>query len=256
MASLTRIRLGRRFARASLAIALLAAASAVFAEDAPIRLRLVETKPKAKAEAKADANRKPGGKRFYEPGEVITLEMRCAAGITDVEIQYNPTLQDGDAGFVFQEEPKCPLARFAVPIPPDFLGKNRVTATTRNRVPPATAVFRFEVRSDVQPSDLWFSTDTQSEGCNLRFLRDDSEPPTVEVASVLPNGTRLDLCREGKVSVGVVPPDGAVFAMKDGACTLTLRKPGALKVVASYRGLRKEWPCSDYEAPDPARRFR
>lgn len=196
-----------------------------------VRLRAIDPKP------------------FYRPGDRIALELRCPAGVTDAMIMYNPTLLDGDAGAVLDGDPKCPFSRFEIEIPRDFIGKNRVSVR-RDHKQPRDVAFEFEVRSNVQPSDLWFSTDSQNEGCNFFYLRDN---PGVALFSVLPDGTRFDLCREGKVSAAAVPPDHGVFAMKDGACTLTLKKPGALKVVASYRGLRKEWVCTDGKSGGPVR---
>jgi hypothetical protein len=207
-------------------LAALFAWSGVGHAEEVVRLRAIDPKP------------------FYKPGDKIVFEMRCRAGVTDAMIMYNPTLQDGDAGAVLDGDPKCPFSRFEIEIPRDFIGKNRVWIR-REHLPPNAVTFEFEVKSDVHPSDLWFSTDTQNEGCNFFYLRDGLGPQDVGLFSVVPDGTRFDLCREGKASLRAIPPDHGVFAMKDGVCTLTLKKKGDLKVVVSYRGLRKEWTCTE-----------
>ncbi len=232
------------------------AACAALAAAAIVSFGLAVPSPASDGVQLRVVGRSPNAKSFYKPGDSIVLELRCAPGVTDVNVQYNPTLLDGDAGFVFDEEPKCPRSRFEVPIPRDFIGKNRVTATTRNRRPPSRAVFRFEVRSEGQPTGLWFSTDTQNEGCNLFYVRDNPDNPTVGLFSVLPDGTRLDLCREGKAVVGVVPPQRAIFAMKNGVCTLRLKGAPSpdFRVFATYRGLRKEWACTKGGPSDAPRR--
>jgi hypothetical protein len=184
-------------------------------------------------------------KPFYKPGDKIVLEMRCEPGVADVMVSYNPTLEGIDSGMPAPGDPKCPFSRFEIEILRNFIGKNHVSVWIEGR-DQADVAFEFEVRSDVQPSDLWFSTDSQNEGCNFFYLRDEEAgPPSVSLFSVLPDGTRFDLCREGKARIAVVPPGRAVFVMEEGLCTLTLKKPGPLKVVASYRGLRKEWICTE-----------
>ncbi len=205
-------------------------------------------------------------KPFYRPGDTIVLELRCDPGVPDVMVDYNPTLQDDD-WIALEGDPRCPFARFEIQIPRDFIGKNRVFVRRRpvftktesrekleDRDPPHVPAFAFEVRSNVQPSDLWFSTDTQNEGCNYFYLREGTGPQNIGLFSVVPDGTRFDLCREGKATIRAVPKDHGVIAMKDGACTLLLKKQGDLKIVASYRGLRKEWPCTEggpKDAPRP-----
>ncbi|MEO8432099.1 MAG: hypothetical protein ABI592_11370 [Acidobacteriota bacterium] len=185
----------------------------------------------------------------------MTIEVSCGPGIRHVNVDYNPTLEDSDAGFVFPEEPRCPKSRIEVPIPRDFIGVNRVTASP-DRSRRGAAVFRFEVRSGARPADLWFSTNTRDEGCSLQDVAGeaDEESPRVGLFSVLPDGTRLDLCREGKAHVAAEPPGAAALVMKEGVCTLTLlrgvaeparARSGKFRVVASYRGLHKEWPCTD-----------
>lgn len=182
-------------------------------------------------------------KPFYKPGDTIVFEMKCEPGVTNVMVSFNPTLESIDSGAPVAGEPNCPFARFEIQIPRDFMGKNHVDVRIPDRDRPLTA-FEFDVRADVQPSDLWFSTDSQNEGCNFFYLRDD---PGVGLFSVLPDGTRFDLCRERLAVVRLVPPENGVFAMEDGVCTLTLKKAGPLKVVASFRGLRKEWTCKEPE---------
>ena len=186
-------------------------------------------------------------KPFYKPGDTIVFEMKCEPGVTNVMVSFNPTLESIDTGAPVAGDPNCPFARFDIQIPRNFMGKNHVDVRLPDRDRPL-AVFEFEVRSDVRPSDLWFSTDSQNEGCNFFYLRDEEAgPPTVELFSVLPDGTRFDLCRERLAVVRLVPPENGVFAMEDGVCTLTVKKAGPLKVVASYRGLRKEWTCTEPE---------
>lgn len=200
------------------------------AEDV-LRLRAIDPKP------------------FYKPGDRIVLEMRCGAGVTDVGVLYDPRGEDVDPDFMRPAIPKCPLSRLEIQIPRDFIGKNQVTVLTEYRGQAHGDMFEFEVRSDAQPSDLWFSTDYQNEGCNVSYALAGSGPQSVKLLAVLPNGTRFDLCREGKAVLEAVPPGRAVFAMKDNLCTLDLKKPGPLKIVASYRGLRKEWECKKTELP-------
>ena len=205
------------------------------AEDV-LRLRVIDPKP------------------FYKPGDRITLEMRCGAGVTDmVGVLYEPRGEDVDSDFMRPAIPKCPLSRLEIQIPRDFIGKNQVTVLTEYRGQAHGDMFEFEVRSDAQPSDLWFSTDYQNEGCHLSYFHAGSGPRSVVLFSVLPNGTRFDLCREGKVILEAVPPGRAVFSMEEHFCTLDFKKPGPLKIVASYRGLRKEWTCKDAEPPKPQR---
>ena len=194
-------------------------------------------------------------KPIYKPGETIVLELRCAPGVEDVRIQYNPTQDPADEGIAWMyDEPKCPVSRVELPIPRDFIGKNRVTI----RMPDSDkllARFEFEVRSDELPRDLWFSTDSQNEGCDFSYLRDrGGEPPRVGLFAVVEDGTRFDICREKKVVFAAVPPENALAAREDGLCLLTLKKPGPLKVVATYRGLRKEWTC--FESRPDVEHFR
>jgi hypothetical protein len=224
----------KKLSRLGLLSAILAGALASngvgLAEDV-LRLRVIDSKP------------------FYKPGDRIALEMRCPAGVTDVFVWYDPISQDFDPDFIRPANPKCPLSRLEIQIPRDFIGKNQVTVLAEYRDQPLGDMFEFEVRSDAQPSDLWFSTDYQNEGCHLSYFHAGSGPRSLVLFSVLPNGTRFDLCREGKVILAAVPPGRGVFDMKDHLCTFDFKKPGPLKIVASYRGLRKEWPCKNAEPP-------
>ncbi|HEY6049725.1 MAG TPA: hypothetical protein VIZ58_00645, partial [Thermoanaerobaculia bacterium] len=217
------------------ALAWLAGPSPAFGQDG-VKLRAIDPKP------------------FYKPGDRIELEVRCTGAVTEAPIVlFNPS-QESDSGFILPDDLHCPSSRFSIEIPRNFIGKNSVSVLTRHGETRYGDLFNFEVRQDAAPAGLRLSADQRGEGCRLALFGEPF-PQGIVIESVMGDGTRFDLCKEGKVTVITEPAGNAVFTMKDGMCALTPKKAGAFKVVASYRALRKEWPCT-VDAPEEPRAAR
>jgi len=227
MTTITRLGLGLLAA-----FGFVVSASVAFGQDG-VRLRPIDPKP------------------FYKPGDRIELEVRCTGAVTeDPIVLYNPSL-DSDSGFILDDPLHCPSSRVHIEIPRNFIGKNSVSVLTRHGETRYGDLFHFEVRQDAPPSDLRLSADQRKEGCRLALFGEPF-PQGIVLESVMADGTRFDLCKEGKVTVMTEPAGNALFMMKDGMCALTPKKAAPFKVVASYRTLRKEWPCT-VDAPEESR---
>jgi hypothetical protein len=228
---------------AALVSGFFAPAPVCLAEDG-VRLRAIDPKP------------------FYKPGDRIELELRClGAVIEEPVVLYNPSLEKIDSGSFVPDLPRCPSSRFPIEIPLAFMGKNRVTARVQHGERRYEDVFEFEVRSDARPSDLRLTTesltdDSQDEGCHLPIFRKGRAPSEIHLFSVMGDGIQFDLCKGVQFTVATEPAGSGVVALKDGHCILTPKKPGAFRLVASYRGLRKEWSCTEdaSESKPPAPR--
>lgn len=215
----------------------LASASVCTAEDG-VRLRVIDPKP------------------FYRPGDRIEIEVRCLGAVTEAPVVlYNPSPGGSESGFLVDDPITCPSSRFQIEIPRNFVGKNTVIAMSRQGEKRYGDTFEFEVRSDARPAGLWLSTSSQDEECHLSIFRQGPVPLALGIFSVMTDGTRFNLCAEGKVAVSTDPAGSASFAMENGSCSLTPRKTGAFKISVAYRDLRKEWPCT-VDAPDEPRPVR
>lgn len=175
----------------------------------------------------------------YHPGDVIVVEVACAPEMTDDVFilsepgSVTPTLF-----------PNCPRAVFEIRVPADFVGRGKVSALVRRG---DTGTFSFNVTSDIPPADLHITSSgamvDPDECSTLSFDPDGPGAQTVQFVAEQPDGTLFDLCKGAEVRVTTDQPDSFRFATDGHSCSITSRREGSFKLVATYGGLRKEFSC-------------
>jgi hypothetical protein len=216
-----------------LALFLVGVAQAQPSDRRPIRLRVVARK------------------RYYRPGESVTLELRCDPKLTDeVIVLFNPGAADEGGGD--NPSQKCPYSRFRLVIPKDFVGD-----ATASVLRTQTGEFQsdrvwFEVRSDAKPKELWMRDLTEpfeelrgSDTCPpLSYDSERSAPQRLPISALLTDGIRLSLCGERGATFRTDPAADFPFVIERGSCFVTPRRAGSFRVTASYRGLTESWVCT------------
>ncbi len=193
-------------------------------------------------------------KAVYRPGETIALEMTCAPGmkgtaVIRLEAGALPPWEDGN---VRNAVPKCPRARFEVQVPPDFVGRAKVSALLGGRV---VGTFTFKAKSLMAPIDLHITSSgaqiDPDECSTIAFDPDHPGRVWVQFVAEQPDGTIFDLCRGADIRVTTDPSEWFRFKADGHACSITSRREGTFKLAASYGGLRKEFACrvQNFEGP-------
>lgn len=186
-----------------------------------VRLRAVDPKPS------------------YSPGEKFFLEMTCAPKTTeDVFVLAGPGSE------VPSPFAKCPRARVEVRVPHDFVGRGVVSALPGRG---QGDMFHFKVKSETPPVDLHINgtgAPVDPDECStLSFDPDARGGQSVQFFAELPDGRLFDLCKGADVRVTTDQPDSFRFTADGHACSITSRREGSFKLVATYGGLRKEFSC-------------
>ncbi|MEO8587098.1 MAG: hypothetical protein ABI584_13125 [Acidobacteriota bacterium] len=180
-------------------------------------------------------------KAAYRPDETFVLEMVCASGMTDETM-----ILSGPGAEVTNPLVKCPRARVEVHVPKDFVGLGVVSVLAR-RGELAGDIFSFRVRSGTPPVDLHINGTgamvDPDECSTLSFDPHASGAQSVQFFAEQPDGTLFDLCKGADVRVTTDQPDSFRFTADGHACSITSRREGSFKLVASYGGLRKEFSC-------------
>jgi hypothetical protein len=190
-------------------------------------------------------------KRYYRPGESITLELRCDAGLTgEVIVFFNPGA--ADEGGASHPAQKCPRSRFKLAVPKDFAGSASVGVLLEQRGNFHADRIHFEIRSDAKPRELWLrdlpSPDEEPSGDDacalLSYDPGRSVSQRLPISAILADGIRLDLCGEREATFRTDPAADFPLAIQNGSCTVTPRRAGSFRVTASFRGLTESWVCT------------
>ena len=195
-------------------------------------------------------------KAVYRPGESIAMELRCDPSATDeVLVMFNPG--EGSEGGIDNPLQKCPYSRFRLTIPRDFVGTGNVSVLMRHAGELQGDMWDFEVRSDLKPKELWMWDLSASREApfgydvcpSLYFYPGQSHPQSLNIYAIMPDGMRVDICREGASTVRTDPSKDFPLVIQNKTCTLTPRRAGTFRVTASFNGVSKSWVCT-VEAED------